>query len=76
MDRLRVAMDIGGTFTDVALYDGLPATVAAASHGDSMAVMFADSDPRHGGQFVSLEATLSGRGAWEVRTARTPSSAT
>jgi N-methylhydantoinase B len=48
-----------------ALAPVLPATVAAASHGDSMVVMFAGSDPRHGGSFVSLEATLGGWGAWE-----------
>ncbi|PBC69629.1 N-methylhydantoinase B [Streptomyces sp. TLI_235] len=48
-----------------ALAPVLPATVAAASHGDSMVVMFAGTDPRHGGQYVSLEATLGGWGAWE-----------
>ncbi|MFD9123222.1 hydantoinase B/oxoprolinase family protein [Kitasatospora sp. NPDC059571] len=48
-----------------ALAPVLPATVAAASHGDSMVVMFAGTDPRHGDQYVSLEATLGGWGAWE-----------
>lgn len=42
----------------------MPAQVAAASHGDSMIVMLAGSDPRVGRDYVSLEATLGGWGAW------------
>jgi N-methylhydantoinase B len=47
-----------------ALAPVLPRKVAAASHGDSMVVMFAGTDPRHGGDYVSLEATLGGWGGW------------
>lgn len=47
-----------------ALAPVLPDRVAAASHGDSMIVMFAGSDPRTSREYVSLEATLGGWGAW------------
>jgi N-methylhydantoinase B len=47
-----------------ALAPAMPEKVAAASHGDSMIVMFAGIDPRHGREYVSLEATLGGWGAW------------
>ncbi|UGY94577.1 hydantoinase B/oxoprolinase family protein [Streptomyces gobiensis] len=47
-----------------ALAPALPDKVAAASHGDSMVVMFAGTDPRTGREYVSLEATLGGWGAW------------
>jgi N-methylhydantoinase B len=48
-----------------ALAPAMPEKVAAASHGDSMIVMFAGIDPRHGREYVSLEATLGGWGAWD-----------
>ena len=47
-----------------ALAPVLPDRVAAASHGDSMVVMFAGRDPRNSREYVSLEATLGGWGAW------------
>ncbi|MCX2968366.1 MULTISPECIES: hydantoinase B/oxoprolinase family protein [Streptomyces] len=47
-----------------ALAPALPDRVAAASHGDSMVVMFAGTDPRVARDYVSLEATLGGWGAW------------
>ncbi|MEE1927079.1 hydantoinase B/oxoprolinase family protein [Streptomyces sp. TRM 70351] len=47
-----------------ALAPALPDRVAAASHGDSMVVMFAGTDPRVARPYVSLEATLGGWGAW------------
>lgn len=47
-----------------ALAPALPSEVAAASHGDSMIVMLAGHDPRVGRDYVSLEATLGGWGAW------------
>ncbi|EWT04749.1 5-oxoprolinase [Intrasporangium chromatireducens Q5-1] len=47
-----------------ALAPALPSRVAAASHGDSMIVMLAGHDPRVGRDYVSLEATLGGWGAW------------
>lgn len=47
-----------------ALAPALPSQVAAASHGDSMIVMLAGHDPRVGRDYVSLEATLGGWGAW------------
>lgn len=47
-----------------ALAPAMPERVAAASHGDSMIVMFAGTDPRGGREYVSLEATLGGWGAW------------
>lgn len=48
-----------------ALAPVMPAQVAAASHGDSMIVMLAGHDPRVGRDYVSLEATLGGWGAWD-----------
>lgn len=48
-----------------ALAPVLPERVAAASHGDSMIVMFAGVDPRTSREYVSLEATLGGWGAWD-----------
>ncbi|MCP3803965.1 hydantoinase B/oxoprolinase family protein [Allokutzneria sp. A3M-2-11 16] len=47
-----------------ALAPALPERVAAASHGDSMIVQCAGTDPRTGRDYVSLEATLGGWGAW------------
>ena len=47
-----------------ALAPVLPDAVAAASHGDSMIVLNAGTDPRTGREYVSLEATLGGWGAW------------
>ena len=47
-----------------ALAPALPDRVAAASHGDSMIVQCAGTDPRTGRDYVSLEATLGGWGAW------------
>ncbi|RKT54608.1 hydantoinase B/oxoprolinase family protein [Saccharothrix australiensis] len=48
-----------------ALAPAMPERVAAASHGDSMIVLLAGRDARHGRDYVSLEATLGGWGAWE-----------
>ncbi|RZT60907.1 N-methylhydantoinase B [Microcella alkaliphila] len=48
-----------------ALAPALPDRVAAASHGDSMIITVAGFDPRVGRNFVSIEATLGGWGAWE-----------
>jgi N-methylhydantoinase B len=48
-----------------ALAPALPAKVAGASHGDSMIVLTSGTDPRFGREFVSLEATVGGWGAWE-----------
>jgi len=48
-----------------ALAPAMPAAVAAASHGDSMIITVAGLDPRVGRNFVSIEATLGGWGAWE-----------
>lgn len=47
-----------------ALAPVLPDAVAAASHGDSMIVLNAGTDPRTGREYVSLEATLGGWGGW------------
>lgn len=47
-----------------ALAPAMPEQVAAASHGDSMIVQCAGMDPRTGREYVSLEATLGGWGAW------------
>ncbi|MET9615699.1 hydantoinase B/oxoprolinase family protein [Kitasatospora indigofera] len=47
-----------------ALAPALPDLVAAASYGDSMVVMFTGTDARSGLEYVSLEATLGGWGAW------------
>ncbi|MTD15576.1 hydantoinase B/oxoprolinase family protein [Nakamurella sp. YIM 132087] len=48
-----------------ALAPAMPDRVAGASHGDSMIVLTAGTDPRTGREFVSLEATLGGWGAWD-----------
>ncbi|MFI6074142.1 hydantoinase B/oxoprolinase family protein [Actinoplanes sp. NPDC051343] len=47
-----------------ALAPALPDQVAGASHGDSMIILTAGRDPRVGREFVSLEATVGGWGAW------------
>ncbi|WP_242086284.1 hydantoinase B/oxoprolinase family protein [Microbacterium lacticum] len=47
-----------------ALAPALPDRVAAASHGDSMIITSAGFDPRVGRNWVSMEATLGGWGAW------------
>ncbi|MGW0518866.1 hydantoinase B/oxoprolinase family protein [Crossiella sp. NPDC003009] len=47
-----------------ALAPALPDRVAAASHGDSMIVMYAGVDPRTGREYVSQEATVGGWGGW------------
>ena len=48
-----------------ALAPVLPDRVAGASHGDSMIILTAGRDPRVGRDFVSLEATVGGWGAWQ-----------
>ncbi|HEX3590292.1 MAG TPA: hydantoinase B/oxoprolinase family protein [Pseudonocardiaceae bacterium] len=48
-----------------ALAPAMPDRVAGASHGDSMIVLTSGLDPRFGREFVSLEATVGGWGAWE-----------
>ena len=48
-----------------ALAPALPDRVAAASHGDSMIITSAGFDPRVGRDWVSMEATLGGWGAWD-----------
>lgn len=47
-----------------ALAPALPDHVAGASHGDSMIILTAGTDPRTAREFVSLEATVGGWGAW------------
>jgi N-methylhydantoinase B len=48
-----------------ALAPATPDRVAGASHGDSMIVLTSGTDPRVGREFVSLEATVGGWGAWQ-----------
>ena len=48
-----------------AMAPAMPKAVAAASHGDSMLVQVAGHDSRVGRDYVSLEATLGGWGAWD-----------
>jgi N-methylhydantoinase B len=48
-----------------ALAPALPERVAGASHGDSMIILTAGTDPRVKREFVSLEATVGGWGAWD-----------
>jgi N-methylhydantoinase B len=48
-----------------ALASAMPDRVAGASHGDSMIVLTSGTDPRVGREFVSLEATVGGWGAWQ-----------
>jgi N-methylhydantoinase B len=47
-----------------ALAPAMPDRVAGASHGDSMIVLTSGTDPRVNREFVSLEATVGGWGAW------------
>ena len=47
-----------------ALAPALPDRVTAASHGDSMIITTSGFDPRVGRNWVSMEATLGGWGAW------------
>jgi N-methylhydantoinase B len=48
-----------------AMAPAMPERVASASHGDSMIITAAGFDPRFGRNFVSMEATLGGWGAWQ-----------
>jgi N-methylhydantoinase B len=48
-----------------ALAPVMPQQVAGASHGDSMIILTAGTDPRVEREFVSLEATVGGWGAWD-----------
>ena len=48
-----------------ALAPVMPQQVAGASHGDSMIILTAGTDPRVDREFVSLEATVGGWGAWD-----------
>lgn len=48
-----------------ALAPAMPTRVAGASAGDSMIVLTSGFDPRVGRDFVSLEATVGGWGAWQ-----------
>ncbi|PDQ34699.1 MAG: 5-oxoprolinase [Candidatus Lumbricidophila eiseniae] len=48
-----------------ALAPAIPVRVAAASHGDSMIITTTGFDPRYGRNWVSMEATLGGWGAWQ-----------
>lgn len=48
-----------------ALAPAMPEQVAAASYGDSMIVQFTGFDPRLQADFVTLEATVGGWGAWK-----------
>lgn len=48
-----------------AMAPAMPGRVASASHGDSMIITAAGFDPRFGRNFVSMEATLGGWGAWQ-----------
>jgi len=43
----------------------MPERVASASHGDSMIITAAGFDPRFERDFVTMEATLGGWGAWQ-----------
>ena len=47
-----------------ALAPAMPDRVAGASHGDSMIILTSGNDPRTKRDFVSLEATVGGWGAW------------
>ncbi|GAA2798325.1 hydantoinase B/oxoprolinase family protein [Saccharopolyspora taberi] len=47
-----------------ALAPAVPERAAAASYGDSMIVQLHGTDPRTGRDYVSLEATVGGWGAW------------
>lgn len=48
-----------------ALATAMPDRVVAASHGDSMIINTAGFDPRTGRNWVTMEATLGGWGAWQ-----------
>ena len=48
-----------------AMAPAMPDRVAGASHGDSMILNTAGFDPRYGRNFVTMEATLGGWGAWQ-----------
>lgn len=48
-----------------ALAPAIPGRVVAASHGDSMIITTAGLDPRTSRNWVTMEATLGGWGAWE-----------
>lgn len=48
-----------------ALAPAIPGRVVAASHGDSMIITTAGFDPRTSRNWVTMEATLGGWGAWE-----------
>lgn len=48
-----------------ALAHALPRRVVAASHGDSMIINTAGTDPRTDRAWVTMEATLGGWGAWD-----------
>jgi N-methylhydantoinase B len=48
-----------------ALATAMPDRVAGASHGDSMIILTAGTDPRVNREFVSLEATVGGWGGWD-----------
>lgn len=48
-----------------AMAPAMPERVASASHGDSMIITAAGFDTRFGRNFVTMEATLGGWGAWQ-----------
>ncbi|GAA1589348.1 hydantoinase B/oxoprolinase family protein [Leucobacter aridicollis] len=48
-----------------ALAPAIPGRVVAASHGDSMIITTAGFDPRTSRNWVTMEATLGGWGAWQ-----------
>lgn len=48
-----------------AMAEAMPNRVVSASHGDSMIITAAGFDPRFGRNFVTMEATLGGWGAWQ-----------
>jgi len=48
-----------------ALAPAIPHRVVAASHGDSMIITTAGLDPRTNRNWVTMEATLGGWGAWQ-----------
>jgi N-methylhydantoinase B len=48
-----------------AMAPAMPERVASASHGDSMIITTAGFDTRFGRNFVTMEATLGGWGAWQ-----------
>lgn len=48
-----------------AMAPAMPERVASASHGDSMIITAAGFDARFGRNFVTMEATLGGWGAWQ-----------